>query len=135
MLSRRNTKVGVSILAALVWVGAITLLIAHEPDPGAATPRELRERLVTALTAHDSEAFGELLNYPGSGGDDFAKDYMTVLTDNGAHDLAVRLLPDEQAPRTANVTGMLGSGGQFGYALAVTSDKGRWTVAFTPPLP
>jgi len=135
MLSRRNTKVGVAILAALVWVGAITLLIAHEPDPGAATPRELRERLATALIAHDSDALGELLNYPGSGASDFAKDYVAVLSDNGVHDLAVRLAPDEQAPRTATVTGVLGNGAQFTYLLAVTSDKGRWTVAFTPPLP
>lgn len=135
MLSRRNTKVGVAILAALVWVGAITLLIAHEPDPGAANPRELRERLATALTAHDSEAFGVLLNYPGSGASDFAKDYMAVLSENGVHDLTVRLEPDERAPRTATVTGVLAVGGQFSYTLAVTSDKGRWTVALTPPLP
>lgn len=135
MLSRRNTKVGLSILAALVWVLAITLLIAHEPDPGAATPRELRERLLTALTAHDSDAFGELLDYPGSGASDFAKKYVAVLSDNGVHDLAVRLTPDEQAPRTATVTGALGSGGQFSYVLAVTTEEGRWTVAFTPPIP
>ena len=135
MLSRRNTKVGVSILAALVWVGAITLFIAREPDPGATTPRELRERLALALTAHNSDALGELLNYPGSGASDFAEDYVAVLSDNGVHDLTVRLVPDEQAPRTATVTGILGSGGQFSYALAVASDKGRWKVAFTPPLP
>ncbi len=132
---RRDVKVGLSIAAAVVWIGAVTLLIVHEPDPGAATPTELRDRLTAALGGHDSDALADLLDYPGSGGDDFAKDYVSVLADHGAHDVHVDLAPDPAAPTRATVSGALGDGTPFSYPLTVTSEDGRWTVAFTPPLP
>ncbi|MEU4254311.1 hypothetical protein AB0F15_43660 [Amycolatopsis sp. NPDC026612] len=132
---RRDVKVGLSIAAAVVWIGAVTLLIVHEPDPGAATPAELRDRLAAALGGHDSDAFADLLDYPGSGGDDFAKDYVSVLADHGAHDVRVELAPDPAAPTRATVSGALGDGQPFSYPLTVTSEDGRWTIAFTPPLP
>ncbi|WP_103350413.1 hypothetical protein [Amycolatopsis sp. CA-128772] len=132
---RRDVKVGLSIAAAVVWVGAVTLLIVHEPDPGAATPGELRERLASALSGHDADAFADLLDYPGSGGGDFAKDYVSVLADHGVHDVRVDLGPDAAAPTRATVSGELNDGRPFSYPLTVTSEDGRWTVAFTPPLP
>jgi len=132
---RRDVKVGLSIAAAVAWIGAVTLLIVHEPDPGAASPAELRDRLATALSGHDADALGGLLDYPGSGGGDFAKDYVAVLADHGAHDVRVALGPDAAAPSRATVTGTLGDGQPFSYPLTVTSEDGRWTVAFTPPLP
>jgi hypothetical protein len=132
---RRDVKVGLSVAAAVVWIGAVTLLIVHEPDPGAASPAELRDRLVSALSGHDADAFAGLLDYPGSGGGDFAKDYVTVLADQGVHDVRVELGPDAAAPSRATVTGALGDGKPFSYPLTVTTEDGRWTVAFTPPLP
>ncbi|MEV7038713.1 hypothetical protein [Amycolatopsis sp. NPDC051061] len=132
---RRDVKVGLSIAAAVVWIGAVTLLIVQEPDPGAGSPGELRDRLSAALSGHDADAFAGLLDYPGSGGDDFAKDYVTVLADHGVHDVRVELGPDAAAPVRATVTGALGDGRPFSYPLNVTSEDGRWTVAFTPPLP
>ncbi|WP_326946805.1 hypothetical protein [Amycolatopsis sp. NBC_01307] len=132
---RRDVKVGLSIAAAVLWIGAVTLLIVHEPDPGAATPAELRDRLATALAAHDPDALAGLLDYPGSGADDFAKDYVEVLAGNGVHSVTVRLAPDERAPTRATVDGVLADGRPFSYPLTVTTDDGRWTVAFTPPLP
>lgn len=132
---RRDVKVGLSIAAALAWIGAVTLLIVHEPDPGAASPAELRDRLAAALSGHDADAFAGLLDYPGSGGGDFAKDYVTVLADRGVHDVQVELGPDTAAPARATVTGALGDGRPFSYPLTVTTEDGRWTVAFTPPLP
>ncbi|WP_329056527.1 hypothetical protein OG738_02780 [Amycolatopsis sp. NBC_01488] len=132
---RRDVKVGLSIVAAVAWIGAVALLIGHEPDPGAASPGELRDRLAAALSAHDSDAFAGLIDYPGSGGGDFAKDYAAVLADHGVHDVHVELGPDAAAPARATVTGALGDGRPFSYALNVTSEDGRWTVAFTPPLP
>ena len=132
---RRDVKVGLSIAAALAWIGAVTLLIVHEPDPGAASPAELRDRLVSALSGHDADAFAGLLDYPGSGGGDFAKDYVTVLADQGVHDVRVELGPDAAAPARATVTGALGDGKPFSYPLTVTTEDGRWTIAFTPPLP
>ena len=132
---RRDVKVGLSITAAVVWIGAVALLIVHEPDPGAASPADLRDRLATALGSHDPDAFGELLDYPGSGGDDFAKAYVAVLADHGVHDVHVALGPDAAAPARATITGALGDGKPFSYPLTVTSEDGRWTVAFTPPLP
>ena len=135
MKIRREVKVGLAIAAGATWIIAVTVLIAHQPDPGAESPRALRDRLATALTSHDSDALGGLLNYPGSGTDDFAKDYVDVLTENGVHDVTVTLGPDEHTPTRATVGGVLGNGGHFTYALAVTSEDGRWTVAFTPPLP
>ncbi|MGW4061334.1 hypothetical protein ACWEGE_23840 [Amycolatopsis sp. NPDC004747] len=132
---RRDVKVGLSIAAAVVWVGAVTLLIVHQPDPGAASPGELRDKLAAALSGHDADAFADLLDYPGSGADDFAKDYVSVLADRGAHDVHVDLGPDAAAPTRATVSGALGDGKPFSYPLTVTSEDGRWTVAFTPPLP
>nr|WP_225955802.1 hypothetical protein [Amycolatopsis lexingtonensis] len=132
---RRDVKVGLSVAAAVTWIGAVSLLIGHQPDPGAASPGELRDRLATALSAHDADAFAGLLDYPGSGGGDFAKDYVAVLTDHGVHDVRVALGPDAAAPSRATVTGTLGDGRPFSYPLTVTSEDGRWTVAFTPPLP
>lgn len=132
---RRDVKVGLSIAAAVAWIGAVTLLIVHEPDPGAASPAELRDKLASALSGHDADAFAGLLDYPGSGGDDFAKDYVTVLADQGVHDVRVDLGPDAAAPARATVTGALGDGRPFSYPLNVTTEDGRWTVAFTPPLP
>ncbi|WP_284743141.1 hypothetical protein [Amycolatopsis sp. RTGN1] len=132
---RRDVKVGLSIAAAVAWIGAVTLLIVHEPDPGAASPAELRDRLVSALSGHDADALAGLLDYPGSGGGDFAKDYVTVLADRGVHDVRVELGPDAAAPDRATVTGALGDGKLFSYPLTVTTEDGRWTVAFTPPLP
>ncbi|ADJ43414.1 hypothetical protein AMES_1591 [Amycolatopsis mediterranei S699] len=132
---RRDVKVGLSVAAALVWIGAVTLLIVHQPDPGAATPAELRDRLASALSGHDADAFADLLDYPGSGGGDFAKDYVSVLADRGVHAVHVDLGPDAAAPTRATVSGALGDGQPFSYPLTVTSEDGRWTIAFTPPLP
>ncbi|MEV5715859.1 hypothetical protein AB0L41_18330 [Amycolatopsis mediterranei] len=132
---RRDVKVGLSVAAALVWIGAVTLLIVHQPDPGAATPAELRDRLASALSGHDADAFADLLDYPGSGGGDFAKDYVSVLADRGVHAVHVALGPDAAAPTRATVSGALGDGQPFSYPLTVTSEDGRWTIAFTPPLP
>ncbi|MCR6489419.1 hypothetical protein M8542_42040 [Amycolatopsis sp. OK19-0408] len=132
---RRDVKVGLSIVAALAWIGAVTLLIVHEPDPGASSPGELRDKLASALSGHDADALAGLVDYPGSGGDDFAKDYVTALADHGVHDVRVELGPDAAAPARATVEGTLGDGRPFSYALNVTSEDGRWTVAFTPPLP
>lgn len=132
---RRDVKVGLSVVAAVVWIGAVTLLIVHEPDPGAASPGELRDRLTAALGAHDSDALSGLLDYPGSGGGDFAKDYVSVLAGRGVHDVHVDLGPDAAAPTRATVSGALGDGRPFSYPLTVTSEDGRWTIAFTPPLP
>ncbi|WP_431605570.1 hypothetical protein [Amycolatopsis melonis] len=132
---RRDVKVGLSVVAAVAWIGAVTLLIVHEPDPGAASPAELRDRLAAALGTHDPDAFAGLVDYPGSGGDDFAKDYVSVLADRGVHDVRVELGPDAAAPTRATVAGTLGDGRPFSYPLRVTSEEGRWTIAFTPPLP
>ncbi|WP_410591293.1 hypothetical protein [Amycolatopsis sp. lyj-23] len=132
---RRDVKVGLSVAAAAVWVGAVTLLIVHQPDPGAGSPGELHDRLAAALARHDADAFADLLDYPGSGGGDFSKDYVSVLAGRGVHDVRVELGPDAGSPTRATVSGALGDGTPFSYPLAVTSEDGRWTVAFTPPLP
>lgn len=124
-----------AIAAVAVWLGTVTVLIAHQPDPGAPSPAALRDALASALTAHDADALGSLLNYPGSGASDFADDYVAVLNDQAVRDVAVRLVPDDRSPTTAVVTGVAGDHRAFSYRLAVTAEEGRWTVAFTPPLP
>lgn len=132
---RRDVKVGLSIAAAVTWIGAVTLLIVHEPDPGAASPTELRDRLATALAGHDADQLSGLLDYPGSGADDFAKSYVAALAGNGVHDVTVDLAPDDRTPTRVTIGGVLADGRPFSYPLTVTTDEGRWTVAFTPPLP
>ncbi|WP_326569056.1 hypothetical protein VSH64_46165 [Amycolatopsis rhabdoformis] len=134
MLSRRNATVGVAVGVGVAWVVAITVLIGNQPDPGSPTPAGLRDSLRSALTARDSSALEDLLNYPGSGASDFADDYVAVLGDEDARDIAVQLVPDDHDPTRAVVTG-LARGARFTYSLAVTREEGRWTVAFTPPLP
>ncbi|MFI5609585.1 hypothetical protein [Amycolatopsis sp. NPDC051903] len=134
MLSRRNATVAVAVTVGVVWVVAITLLIAHQPDPGAPSPAALRDGLRTALADRDADALADLLNYPGSGASDFADDYVAVLGDEDVRAVSVQLLPDEHAPTKAIIGGVT-HGSRFTYSLAVTSEDGRWTVAFTPPIP
>ncbi|WP_409466365.1 hypothetical protein [Amycolatopsis sp. GA6-003] len=135
MLSRRNATVAAAVVVAVAWIASITLTVAHQDPPGAASPPELRAELTAALAGRDADALAGLFDVPGSGGDDLAKDYVNVLKDGNAHDLSVQLSPDEHSPTTAVVRGKTGTGEQFSYRLAVTSAKGRWTVAFTPPIP
>jgi hypothetical protein len=127
--------VTLAIAAVAVWLGTVTVLIARQPDPGAPSPTALRDALASALAAHDADALGGLLNYPGSGASDFADNYVAVLNDQSVRDVAVHLVPDDRSPTTAVVTGVAGHGQAFSYRLAVTAEEGRWTVAFTPPLP
>ncbi|MGW4490240.1 hypothetical protein ACWEOE_41330 [Amycolatopsis sp. NPDC004368] len=134
MLSRRNATVVVAVGVGVAWVLAITVSIANQPDPGAPTPVALRDSLRGALVTRDSGALEDLLNYPGSGASDFADDYVAVLGDTDARDIAVQLVPDDLAPTRAVVTGVA-RGARFTYSLAVTREEGRWTVALTPPLP
>lgn len=135
VMSRRRMTVTLAIAAVAVWLGTVTVLIARQPDPGAPSPAALRDALASALAAHDADALGGLLNYPGSGASDFADDYVAVLNDQSVRDVAVHLVPDDRSPTTAMVTGVAGHGQAFSYRLAVTAEEGRWTVAFTPPLP
>ncbi|WP_037367241.1 hypothetical protein [Amycolatopsis orientalis] len=135
MLSRRNAAVAVAVVVGVGWVASITVTVAHQEPPGAASPPELRTELAAALSGRDADALAGLFDVPGSGGDDLAKDYVSVLKDGDAHDISVQLSPDEHSPTAAVVRGKTGAGEQFSYRLAVTSAKGRWTVAFTPPIP
>ena len=135
MLSRRNATVVGAVVVGAGWIAGITLLITHQDDPGAASPPELRAQLASALSERDAGALAGLFDLPGSGGGDLADDCVRVLKDGNAHDITVRLAPDEHAPTSAVVEGRTGQGKPFSYRLAVTTAKGRWTVAFTPPLP
>ena len=135
MLSRRNATVVGAVVVGAGWIVGIVLMITHQDDPGAASAAELREQLAAALTDRDSGALSGLFDLPGSGGSDLADDYIRVLKDDNAHDITVRLAPDERAPSAVVVQGKTGQGTPFRYQLAVTTAKGRWTVAFTPPIP
>ncbi|GAA3542038.1 hypothetical protein GCM10022222_27130 [Amycolatopsis ultiminotia] len=135
MLSRRNATVAAAVGAGVAWIATITTLIAHEDDPGAPSAPALRDQLTEALSGRDADALAALFDVPGSGATDLADDYVRALGADRVRDLAVRLTPDEHAPTSAVVTGISGPGTRFTYQLAVTSTNGRWTVAFTPPLP
>ncbi|MEV8613069.1 hypothetical protein AB0383_35030 [Amycolatopsis sp. NPDC051373] len=134
MLSRRNATVAVAVGVGVAWVVAITVIIANQPDPGAPSPVALRDSLRSALVARDSGELEDLLDYPGSGASDFADEYVAVLGEEDVRDIAVQLVPDEHSPTRAVVSGVT-HGSRFTYSLAVTREEGRWTVAFTPPLP
>ncbi|MFC3449241.1 hypothetical protein [Amycolatopsis speibonae] len=125
----------VAIGIAIVWVSVITVLIAHQPDPGVGSPGQLREGLTAALNEHDVEALSELIDYPPASADDFAKSYIDALTGRGTHDVAVKFAPDDTAPTSATVSGKLGDGGTFGYSVAIAVKDKLWLVSFTPPLP
>ncbi|ATY10141.1 hypothetical protein CU254_06465 [Amycolatopsis sp. AA4] len=135
MLSRRNATVALAVVVAAAWIASITVTVAHQDPPGAASPPELRAELAAALSGRDADALAGLFDVPGSGSDDLAKDYVNVLKDGNARDISVQLAPDERSPTAAIVRGKAGAGEPFSYRLAVTTAKGRWTVAFTPPIP
>lgn len=130
MLTRRRTTVLVAIVVALTWVVTVTVLIAKQPDPGVSSPEVLRQDLTTALTARDADALENLLDHPAGQAGDFAASYVKTLDSAGAHDLAVTL-----SPGLATVSGLLRDGTRFSYPVALAEKDGRWTVAFTPPLP
>lgn len=125
----------VAIAIAVVWVSVITVLIAHQPDPGVASPGQLREDLATALNRQDVEALSELIDYPPASADDFAKSYIEALAGRGAHDVTVKFAPDDVAPTSATVSGKLADGNAFGYPVAISVKERLWVVSFTPPLP
>ncbi|MBB4685593.1 hypothetical protein [Amycolatopsis jiangsuensis] len=135
MPSRRDVTVMAAVGAAVAWIVTVTVLVAHEDDPGAPSAPELRDQLASALSGRDADALAGLLDVPGADPAELAGDYVRVLAGDRVRDLTVRLAPDERAPATAVVTGISGPGTRFTYQLAVTSAKGRWTVSFTPPLP
>ncbi len=125
----------VAVAIAVTWVSVITVLIAHQPDPGAPSPGQLKEDLTAALNRHDVEALSELVDYPPASSGEFAKSYIDTLTGRGAHAVTVKLVPDDVAPTSATVSGKLGDGREFGYPVAVATKDGRWMISFTPPLP
>ncbi|MFJ8915848.1 hypothetical protein [Amycolatopsis sp. NPDC102389] len=133
--TRRTATVAVAIAIAITWVSVITVLIAHRPDPGVASPAQLREGLTAALNEHDVEALSELIDYPPASAGDFAKSYVDALTSRGVHDVTVKFAPDELAPTSATVSGKLGDGSSFGYPVAIAVKDKLWMVSFTPPLP
>jgi hypothetical protein len=130
VLTRRRTTVLVAIVVALTWVVTVTVLIAKQPEPGVPSAEVLRQDLTAALTAHDADALENLLDYPPSQAGDFAGSYVKTLESSGAHDVTVTL-----GPGIVTVTGRLRDGAPFSYPLALGEKDGRWTVAFTPPLP
>ncbi|WP_425332177.1 hypothetical protein [Amycolatopsis alba] len=125
----------VAIGIAIVWVSVITVLIAHQPDPGVGSPGQLREGLTAALNEHDAEALSELIDYPPASAGDFAKSYLDALAGRGAHDVTVKFAPDDLAPTSATVSGKLADGRAFGYPVAVAVKDKLWLISFTPPLP
>lgn len=125
----------VAAATAVVWVSVITVLIAHQPVPGAESPGRLREGLAAALNNHDVGALSELIDYPSAAAGDFAKSYIETLAGRGAHDVTVKLVPDDVSPTSATVSGKLGDGREFGYPVAVAGKDGLWVITFTPPLP
>ncbi|MEV6909541.1 hypothetical protein [Amycolatopsis sp. NPDC051071] len=133
--TRRTATVALAIAIAVVWVSVITVLIAHQPDPGVGSPGQLREDLATALNRHDAEALSELIDYPPAAAGDFAKSYVDTLVGRGAHDVTVRFAPDDVSPTSATVSGKLGDGSTFGYPVAIAVKDRLWLVSFTPPLP
>ncbi|MEU3626603.1 hypothetical protein [Amycolatopsis coloradensis] len=124
-----------AIGVAVVWVSVITLLIAHQPDPGVDSPGQLRENLTAALNRHDAEALSELIDYPAAAADDFAKSYVDTLAGHGAHDVTVKFAPDDLSPTSATVSGKLADGRAFDYAVAIAVKDKLWMVSLTPPLP
>ncbi|MFE0027949.1 hypothetical protein [Amycolatopsis sp. NPDC059021] len=135
MVSKRDVRVGGAVLALVAWITTITLLIAHQPEAGADSPSNLRDQLATALTTRDSDALANLVDYGGKDSGDFAKSYLAKLDSGEVREVAVQLAPDERQPTQAVVTGVRAQGERFSYPLALTEAKGRWKVAFTPPLP
>ncbi|RSN33208.1 hypothetical protein DL990_14490 [Amycolatopsis sp. WAC 01416] len=133
--TRRTATVAVAIAVAIVWVSVITVLIAHQPDPGVGSPGQLRDSLAAALNERDVEALSELIDYPPASAGDFAKSYIDALAGRGAHDVTVKFAPDDLPPTSATVSGKLADGSAFGYAVAIAVKGELWLVAFTPPLP
>ncbi|PXY34190.1 hypothetical protein DI005_20290 [Prauserella sp. PE36] len=129
---RRNTLVTGVVAIVVVWILVVTVLISREPETGAASPAELRDRLERALTERDADEFGLLLGEPGEQAADFAQTYVDEL--RGTTGLSVSLRPDVTAPRVATVSGTRQDGGPFSYDLSVSETGGRWLVDLTPPL-
>ncbi|MFF5990814.1 hypothetical protein [Prauserella flavalba] len=129
---RRNRLVGVVVALVVVWIVVVTVLISREPEPGAASPAELRDRLERALTERDADEFGLLLGGPGGQADDFAQTYVDEL--RGTTGVSVSLRPDGTEPRVATVSGTRSDGEPFTYDLSVSEAGGRWHVDLTPPL-
>ena len=130
--TRRTTTVIVAVAIAVTWVSAITVLIAHQPDPGAPSPGQLKEDLTAALNRHDVEALSELVDYPPASSGEFAKLDINTLTGRGAHAVTVKLVPDDVAPTSATVSG---TRRRQGIRLSGGGDQGRPLDDLVHPAP
>lgn len=131
---RRNTLLATVVVVVVVWIVVVTVQIAGQPEPGAASPGQLREELERALNERAAERFAELTAYPPGEVDEFASAYLAELRRVGAHAISVRLRPDARRPSVATVSGEKAGGESFSYDIAVAQSGGRWRIEFTPPL-
>ncbi|EHR53057.1 hypothetical protein SacmaDRAFT_4884 [Saccharomonospora marina XMU15] len=131
---RRNTLVAGVAVIVVVWIVVVTVLIARQPEPGVATPAQLRQELELALDSRDVERFARLTAYPPGELDEFASAYLDEFRRAGAHDVTVTLRPNDQRPTVATVSGKRARGAPFSYDIAVGEAGGRWRIEFTPPL-
>ncbi|NIJ10188.1 hypothetical protein FHU38_000532 [Saccharomonospora amisosensis] len=131
---RRNRLLAGVVVIVVVWIVVVTVLIARQPDPGVATPAQLRQELERALNSREIERFARLTAYPPGELDEFASAYLDELRRVRAHDITVTLRPNAQRPTLATVSGRRAEGAPFSYDIAVGEAGGRWRIEFTPPL-
>lgn len=131
---RRNTLLAIVVVIVVVWIVVVTVHIARQPEPGAASPGQLREELERALNEREPERLVELTAYSPGDADEFASRYLDSFRRVGAHSVTVSLRPDAQQPSVATVSGRRAEGRPFSYDIAVDESDGRWRIEFTPPL-
>ncbi|MBK1785270.1 hypothetical protein [Prauserella cavernicola] len=129
---RRNWVVAGVVAIAVVWLVVVTVLISREPETGASSPEQLRDRLEQALSTHDADELGLLLGQTGSEVDEFAGAYVDKL--RGTTGLTVSLRPDGGESRVAVVEGARADGSAFAYEVSLSRSGDRWRLDLTPPL-
>ncbi|WP_253831094.1 hypothetical protein [Prauserella aidingensis] len=132
--TRRNLFISVVSLFVIAWIVIATLAISRQPDIGVDSATELRTRLEHALNNRDSVEIEELIAYPPSDADEFAKNYIGELVRIGAHSISVTLQPSTENPSRALVEGGRSGGEVFSYLHNVRKSQGQWRIELTPPV-
>ncbi|MFE2752343.1 hypothetical protein ACFXGA_10115 [Actinosynnema sp. NPDC059335] len=124
----------VPVVMALVlgWIAFLTISIAREPEPGAASFEDLARDLRASLDNRDRDAFGNLVDYPSSGIDNFTDSYFDRLDEVKISGTTVTPGRSRGGFPQIVVSGRSESNGEVSFAQAVVEKDGRWLLS---PLP
>jgi hypothetical protein len=133
-IAQRRVIVPVVIALIVGWITFITISIAREPEPGAASLEDLARDLRVSLDNRDGDAFGNLVDYPSSGVDSFTDSYFSRLDEAKVGGMTTSPGSSPSGFPQIVVSGRSESNGEVTFTQAVVEKDGRWLLSPLPVL-